>query len=90
MASWPYFGFPAPLIEPADQVGDGPGRGRYGYRDAEQAGIRLADRPGPLHQLLVLATPLSARISADIAVAAIRFVIWTRGDRVRAAAGRGE
>jgi endonuclease III len=45
---------------------------RYGYRYAEQAGIRLADRPGPLYQLLALATLLSARISADIAVAAAR------------------
>jgi hypothetical protein len=42
---------------------------RYGHRYAEEAGIRLADRPGPLYQLLVLATVLSARISADIAVA---------------------
>jgi endonuclease III len=41
-----------------------------GQQYAEQAGIRLADRPGPLYQLLVLATLLSARISADIAVAA--------------------
>jgi Protein of unknown function (DUF3040) len=45
---------------------------RYGYRYAEQAGIRLADRPGPLYQLLVLATLLSARISAHTAVAAAR------------------
>jgi endonuclease III len=45
---------------------------RYGRRYAEEAGIRLADRPGPLYQLLVLATLLSARISADIAVAAAR------------------
>ncbi len=39
---------------------------------AAEAGIRLADRPSPLYQLLVLATLLSARISADIAVAAAR------------------
>src|ERR1700735_5518106 len=45
---------------------------RYGSSYAEEAGIRLADRPGPLYQLLVLATLLSARISADIAVAAAR------------------
>src|ERR1700729_3945365 len=44
----------------------------YGRPYAEEAGIRLADRPGPLYQLLVLATLLSARISADIAVAAAR------------------
>jgi endonuclease III len=45
---------------------------RYGESFAEQAGIRLADRPGPLYQLMVLATLLSARITADIAVAAAR------------------
>ena len=39
---------------------------------AEDAGIRLAERPGPLYRLLVLSTVLSARISADIAVAAAR------------------
>jgi endonuclease III len=45
---------------------------RYGRSYATEAGIRLADRPAPLYQLLVLATLLSARISADIAVAAAR------------------
>ena len=45
---------------------------RYGTTYARQAGIRLADRPAPLYQLLVLATLLSARISGDIAVAAAR------------------
>ena len=45
---------------------------RYGRSYAEEAGIRLADRPAPLYQLLVLATLLSARISGDIAVAAAR------------------
>jgi endonuclease III len=45
---------------------------RYGRTYAEQAGIRLADRPAPLFQLLVLSLLLSARISADIAVAAAR------------------
>jgi endonuclease III len=39
---------------------------------ADEAGIKLADKPGPLYQLLVLATLLSARISADIAVVAAR------------------
>lgn len=39
---------------------------------AEQAGISLADRPAPLYQLLVLATLLSARIRAGVAVAAAR------------------
>lgn len=43
---------------------------RFGRTSAEQAGIRLADQPSPLYQLLVLATLLSARISSDIAVAA--------------------
>lgn len=43
---------------------------RLGRTYAEQAGIRLADRPAPLYQLLVLATVLSARISSNIAVAA--------------------
>jgi endonuclease III len=45
---------------------------RYGRTFAEEAGIRLADRPSPLYQLLVLATLLSARISAGVAVAAAR------------------
>jgi endonuclease III len=45
---------------------------RYGRLYAEEAGIRLADRPGPLYQLLVLATLLSARISAEIALATAR------------------
>ncbi len=45
---------------------------RFGQTSAEQAGIRLADRPSPLYQLLVLATLLSARISGDIAVAAAK------------------
>ncbi|MEJ3750017.1 hypothetical protein WEI85_42985 [Actinomycetes bacterium KLBMP 9797] len=39
---------------------------------AEEAGIKLADRPAALYQLLVLATLLSARISAAVAVAAAR------------------
>src|SRR6201994_112970 len=41
-----------------------------GVTYAEEAGIKLADRPGPLYQLLVLATLLSAPIAAEIAVAA--------------------
>ncbi|MBO0806513.1 MAG: endonuclease [Nocardiopsaceae bacterium] len=44
----------------------------HGQTYAEEAGITLADRPGPLYQLHVLATLLSARISSDIAVAAAR------------------
>lgn len=45
---------------------------RFGRTYAEQAGIRLADKPSPLYQLLVLATLLSARLSAEIAVAAAK------------------
>lgn len=44
----------------------------HGTTYAQEAGIKLADKPGPLYQLLVLATLLSARISADIAIAAAR------------------
>ncbi|MFD4573606.1 endonuclease [Streptomyces sp. NPDC058417] len=39
---------------------------------AAEAGIRLRDTPAPLYQTLVLAVLLSARIRADIAVAAAR------------------
>lgn len=46
--------------------------GCYGRSYASEAGIRLRDTPAPLYQLLVLATLLSARISAEIAVAAAR------------------
>src|SRR5947208_7435546 len=45
---------------------------RHGRLYSEDAGVRLADRPGPLYQLLVLATLLSAPITAEIAVAAAR------------------
>ena len=45
---------------------------RHGRTYAAEAGIRLADKPAPLYQLLVLATLLSARISGDIAVSAAR------------------
>src|SRR4051812_21944138 len=41
---------------------------------AQEAGIRLADKPSPLYQLLVLSTLLSTRISASIAVNAAREV----------------
>jgi len=48
--------------------------GRHVARPGEHgcAGIRLADRPEPLYQLLVLSTLLSAPISADVAIAAAR------------------
>jgi hypothetical protein len=44
----------------------------HGTTYATQAGIRLADKPAPLYQLLVLTTLVSVRIKADIAVAAAR------------------
>ncbi|MFE0690510.1 endonuclease [Streptomyces sp. JH002] len=43
-----------------------------GQTYAEQAGIRLKDTPAPLYQVLVLSHLLSARIRADVAVAAAR------------------
>jgi hypothetical protein len=55
---------------------------------AQQAGIRLADRPAPLYQLLVLSSLLSTRISAAIAVAAareLRIAGYTTAQRMRAA-----
>lgn len=45
---------------------------RCGRTYAEQAGIKLADKPSPLYRLLVLSVLLSTRISADIAVDAAR------------------
>ncbi|HEX6357503.1 endonuclease [Actinophytocola sp.] len=45
---------------------------KAGRTYAEDAGIRLADKPAPLYRLLVLSTLLSTRIKADIAVAAAR------------------
>jgi hypothetical protein len=39
---------------------------------AEEAGVKLADRPGPLYQLLVLTVLLSTRIRASVAIAAAR------------------
>lgn len=44
----------------------------HGTTYAAQAGIRLADKPAPLFQLLVLTILLSTRIKADIAVNAAR------------------
>jgi hypothetical protein len=41
---------------------------------AHEAGIRLADKPSPLYQLLVLSTLFSTRISAEIALDAAREV----------------
>jgi hypothetical protein len=45
---------------------------RHGRLYAEDAGIRLADRPGPLYQLLVLAILLSTPIQAGAGIAAAR------------------
>lgn len=45
---------------------------QHGTTFAEQAKIKVADKPSPLYQLLVLSMLLSARISSDIAVAAAR------------------
>jgi endonuclease III len=45
---------------------------RHGRTYAEEAGIRLADRPAPLYQLLVLTTLLSTRIRASVAIDAAR------------------
>ncbi|NPC96674.1 endonuclease [Nocardioides sp. zg-DK7169] len=73
---------------------------RHGTTYAEDAGIRLADEPAPLWQLLVLSLLLSARIRSDTAVAAARELFaagcttprgtasTTRSQRV-AALGRG-
>jgi hypothetical protein len=63
--------------------------GRCGSSYAEEAGIRLADTPGPLYQLLVLATVASARISAGIAVAAARelFAAGYRSPKTMSEAG---
>lgn len=44
----------------------------HGTTYAAEAGIRLKDTPSPLFRLLVLATLLSTRINAPIAVAAAR------------------
>ena len=45
---------------------------KQGRTFADEAGIKLADKPAPLYQLLVLSTLLSARITSSIAVAAAR------------------
>jgi hypothetical protein len=45
---------------------------RAGQSYADEAGIKLADKPAPLYQLLVLSVLLSNRIASDIAVAAAR------------------
>lgn len=60
----------------------------YGQTYAHEAGIRLADRPAPLYQLLVMSMLLSTRISAGIALAAtreLREAGYTTAARMRAA-----
>ena len=59
---------------------------RHGTTYAQEAGIRLADKPSPLYRLLVLATLLSARIDAGIAVAAARELRRYRSPRTMLAA----
>jgi endonuclease III len=59
---------------------------RYGRTYADEAGIRLADQPAALFQLLVLTLLLSARIGAGVAVAAaagLRVAGWTTPQRMR-------
>lgn len=53
---------------------------RHGRTFAEEAGIRLRDKPSPLWCLLVMSLLCSARISADIALAATR-ELWAAGWR---------
>ncbi|WP_434739985.1 hypothetical protein [Micromonospora sp. SH-82] len=57
---------------------------RQGRTYADEAGIDLADRPGPLYQLLVLTTLLSTRIRAGVALHAAR-ELFTAGYRTPAA-----
>jgi hypothetical protein len=61
---------------------------RHGTTYADAAGISLADKPSPLFQLLVLTLLSSARISADVAVAAARELFaagWRTPTKMRAA-----
>jgi endonuclease III len=45
---------------------------QQGRTFADEAGIRLADKPSPLYQLLVLATLLSAPIASGVGIGAAR------------------
>lgn len=60
---------------------------RFGRTFADEAGIRLKDQPSSLYQLLVLSTLLSARISAEVAIAAAR-ELYEAGYRTPAAMRR--
>ena len=53
---------------------------RYGQTYAEQAGVRLADRPSPLYQMLVAATLAAAPVDTETAAAAAR-ELWAAGLR---------
>lgn len=50
----------------------------HGSTFASEPGIQLADEPGPLWQLLILAQLLSTRISSEIALATAR-ELWAEG-----------
>lgn len=54
---------------------------------ADEAGIRLADKPAPLWQLLVLSNLIAARIGSDIAVAAARELFRAGGRTPHGMAG---
>lgn len=57
----------------------------HGRTFASECGIRLADTPAPLFQLLVMATLMSARIGAPQAVQATRGVLdagWATPDKL--------
>jgi hypothetical protein len=59
---------------------------RHGTTYAAEAGIRLADEPSPLFQLLVLTQVSSARIGAAVAVAAARALFergWVTAEKMR-------
>lgn len=59
---------------------------RFGTTYAEEAGFRVRDAPAPLFRLTCLSLLLSARIRADIAVAAARALAeagWTTVDKLR-------
>ncbi|WP_329042472.1 endonuclease [Streptomyces sp. NBC_00178] len=60
---------------------------RHGTTYADEAGVRLRDKPQPLYQLLVLSHLLSARIRAGIAVAAARALFAHRLSTPRRMAG---
>lgn len=59
----------------------------HGTTYADQAGIRLLDRPSPLYRLMVLTVLLSARISSELGVAAARELSRSRLRSATAMAG---